>query len=507
MIDSIVKFSGQSTRRWTTPQLLKGGLVATWGVSLIFLSTALAGVQAQRNAIKTVGLDAAPSIMNAQRIQDSLADMDANVADELLAKPGQNQEAVDDYNKRREKLATLLVAVAENITYDNQERIPIQTIQAKLGDYIQLIQQARDFHARGDEAAMRQAYRAAIEIMDNTLLPAADQLVEVNNTQLNSTYQQQRQLSLGYFILVTITGWFLLGTLVGLQFFLNYRMRRILNPGLLAASTIALFLSGYTLQCLNEASSELKVAKEDAFDSLYVLRKARSLAYRANADKSRYLLDPQIAEQHEQAFQQKVDQIAKVPAGTTLTAIANIADIAYPDWHRNPEVAGFQGFLADELANIIFGEPERAAATKTLHTFATYIAIDQQIRGLERRGQHESAIALCLGNNPNQSNWAFDQYRAAHQEVVNVNMAAFQKAIQNSFQQVGVDAAFKTLVQPGARDAVTKAANEDIHILDTKHRVEAGALTRFEVVAVGAIGAIALLTLLGLLPRLKEYSN
>src|SRR5689334_14117060 len=108
-MNSIIKLSSQSIRQSTTPQLLKGGLVVTWGTGLFFLTTILMGVQAQRNALKTVGLDAAPSIMNAQRIQDSLADMDANVANELLAKPGQNQAAVDDYNKRREKLATLLV--------------------------------------------------------------------------------------------------------------------------------------------------------------------------------------------------------------------------------------------------------------------------------------------------------------------------------------------------------------------------------------------------------------
>jgi len=86
-------------------------------------------------------------------------------------------------------------------------------------------------------------------------------------------------------------------------------------------------------------------------------------------------------------------------------------------------------------------------------------------------------------------------------------MAEFQKAIHEAFHRVGVDVSFKTLVQPGTQDSTAKAANEHIHILDTDRRVEAGALTRFEVLATSAIAAISLLTLLGLLPRLKECSK
>ena len=118
----------------STPRLLRLSLFATWGASLLLITTAVIAVQSQREAIKSVGLDAVPSILNAQRIKDSLADLDANAANELLVKPGQNLDAIAAYNQRREKIAKLLVAVAENITYDDQERIPIQTIQAKLGD-------------------------------------------------------------------------------------------------------------------------------------------------------------------------------------------------------------------------------------------------------------------------------------------------------------------------------------------------------------------------------------
>jgi len=502
MSTTTINFLGK-VKESSTPTLLRWSLFATWGTSLLLLTTAIAAVQSQRAAIKTVGLDAAPSILNAQRIKDSLADMDANVANELLAKPGQNQNAIDGYNQRREKLSKLLVAVAENITYDDQERIPIQTLQSKVGDYIQLIQQARDFNAQGDEANKLKAYRAATEIMDKILLPAATTLADVNNTQLNMSYETQRSTATGYLYLVTICGLLLLGVLAGLQLFLTHRMRRILNPGLLAASTIAVLFLGYTYESLSAASYHLKVAKENAFDSLYALRVARSLAYSANGDESRYLLDKALAKNHDQAFFLKTDQIATIPSSQTFDSIAT----AYESiTDRQPKIAGFQGALANTLNNITF-PGEREAAVQTLQSFGTYLNIDKQIRQLEQSGRHSEATALCLGMNVGQSNWAFDQYKSAHQKVLNINMKAFQESIVQALREVGVDTKFKVNVNPDSQDAQTQAANETIEVLSTINTVEAHSITRFEVIATSATAIIVLLAFLGLFPRLKEYSD
>ena len=53
--------------------------------------------------------------------------MDSNVANELLTKPGENQAALKGYEERREKLSKLIVAAAENITYGDDERLPIES--------------------------------------------------------------------------------------------------------------------------------------------------------------------------------------------------------------------------------------------------------------------------------------------------------------------------------------------------------------------------------------------
>ena len=59
-----------------------------------------------------------------------------------------------------------------------------------------------------------------------------------------------------------------------------------------------------------------RAAKQDAFDSILALSKARAVSYDANADESRYLLDPQRANRYEQAFLEKSSHVIGMPGAT-----------------------------------------------------------------------------------------------------------------------------------------------------------------------------------------------
>ncbi|HEY9829139.1 MAG TPA: hypothetical protein V6D26_01080, partial [Stenomitos sp.] len=107
-----IALSTKALTKLTTPQLLKGGLYLTWGASFLVLIATISGVQSARHAIKTVGKDSAPSIISAQRIKDSLADMDANAANEFLVQAGQNPEAVKSYEERRQKVNRMILDAA-----------------------------------------------------------------------------------------------------------------------------------------------------------------------------------------------------------------------------------------------------------------------------------------------------------------------------------------------------------------------------------------------------------
>jgi hypothetical protein len=458
-MSKIISASSKAIKKLNTPQLFQGGLYLTWAASLLMLVSTMSAIQGQRHAINTIGKESTPSITTAQRLKDAAAGMDAYIVKELLLPSGQNQDAVKGYNERYEKLTQRLVAAAESISYGDKERKPLETLQLELGNYIAKIQQARDFHERGDTNNMVIAYRSAAEIMDQKLLPAADALDNVNVDALNVTYNKEKFDSGKSLFFIVISGVALITILIGLQIFLSQRTRRTFNPMLLAASAIAIAFLNYTTGAFLSASQHLRIATEDAFSSMHTLRQARALGYIANAAQSRYLLDPAFALNYEQAFFNTIAKIAKPSDGETFETVATAASA--PGYKPN-----LTGLLADQLKNITF-PGEREATVNNLTTLGTYVAIDKQIRQLERSGKHTEAIALCLGNQPTQSNWAFDEFRLkANQKTFDINQAAFDKAIKQGFRDVD----------------------------------------GFEFTTPVALSAIAILTLFGLLPRLKEYA-
>jgi hypothetical protein len=74
-------------------------LLIVAGAALLFAAASLGVVQA-RQAVQTVGRDAAPSIIAAQEIRAALADMDANAANALIVRAA-GSNALD----RRARLA------------------------------------------------------------------------------------------------------------------------------------------------------------------------------------------------------------------------------------------------------------------------------------------------------------------------------------------------------------------------------------------------------------------
>jgi hypothetical protein len=453
---SIPKPAQNLGSKYQTPQILRGGWYATWGVSLLLLMISIAGVNAQRNALKTVGKDAAPSILTAQQLQDSFADMDASLANELLMKPGDDRQALLDFNKNQKKIADRLVAAAKNITYPEEEKI-VQGLQLNLSDYLLKLQSARDAHKRGDAIGTLNIYQSAASFMDKNIIPQAEQLSRVNSQQLEEIYASQRTINGGTGFFIAIVGLVQIAILVIIQLFLYQRMRRMLNLPLLGATAIAIIFLGYTISSFMGATNNLKVAKEDAFNSLHALRQMRSLSYKANADESRYLLDRSNSTQHERSFNDKIEKILKIPPNLTAeTVVSNTL--------QNIQTPGLTGLLSDELNNITF-TGEKELAIETLRSFNDYLKIDTKIRQLASSGKLPEAIALCIGVKQGESNWAFDRYKSIHTQLMDLNKKEFDQNIE-----LGNDR-----------------------------------LANFELIASVALGSVAILTLFGLRPRLAEY--
>jgi len=407
-------------RAWAdTPRTLQVAMLAIWVAAVVLVLTANAGFADARATVQTIGRDAAPSIVAAQSMKASMADMDANAANDMLGGPNGIPAAREAYEKDRLSVMAGLVAAAKNITYPEEQPL-IQTMENDMSLYAADVAQARVYNQLGDVANATATLRTATDLMHKEIVPAADALDAVNLGHLESAYAARQRVGILSQSLVILAGLVVVGLLVAMQMFLARRTRRRLNLPLVAATLVTLVLVARMVSVLGAVAADLKWAKQDSFDSVHFLWQARAIAYDANGDESLYLLPGFDRQQYDQSFKQKAAELIDRPLNDQLINAAAAGNVQ------------FGGRLAGELKNITF-VGEREAATNTVRAWAQYVALDPRIRELEQSGKHDEAVALDVGNQPGQSNWAFDQFDQALGRVLQINEDQLALAVQSGF--------------------------------------------------------------------------
>ncbi|MFD3405415.1 hypothetical protein ACFWUU_32325 [Kribbella sp. NPDC058693] len=397
-------------RRLNTPQwiqvLTAGSLVAIIAVMIV----CQVAVSSVRSGWDRIGHQMAPQVVSTTGVTFALNDMDAQLANLLLVANRTDlgvtrQQSLELYESDRRTVSTNLQQAAVLAGTDPAAVQRIRTILDQLGQYEAYAAQVMLLERQASPAVPGRPpvgalslFRQATDLMHKDLLPAVATLTETNSAALNRTYtDRQASIADARWILLLV-GIVLIAVLVWLQLFLARRTHRVVNPRLLFATvvSVAVVIGGSVL--LSGEAKHLKVAKHDAFNSILVLTKARATSYDANADESRYLLDPDRAATYEQTFNEKSSQV--------------------------------KGFLDVELHNITFAG-ERAAADAAVTSFGVYLDDDRHIRELNRSGDLSGAIAFCTSYAPGASNAAFTEYDKALVQVTNINQHAFDGAVSD----------------------------------------------------------------------------
>ena len=373
--------------------------------------------------MQLVGRDTAPSIIKAQEIKSALADMDADAANELLVPKDPGEAAL--YEKHRVQASEALIEAAHNITYGKAESEPIEAIDVHKGTYERQVQQALDLEDEGHLDKAREEYREASKVMDLTLLAQAELLDKTNNDVLENEYEARSTSSSTARVFVLLLGFALALGLVMTQLFLSRRMRRTINPALLAATLLTLGFTFFAFYWLHTEQSELEAARKGAFTSVHALLQAKAIAYSANSDESRSLLDPAHAAPDLQAFDGKVAQLRTLPPNMTTDQQVRAMSTGKP-------IPGFSGLLADEYNNVTLPH-EQEAAINSVSTLDHYLDIDKQLRSYEQTGQSQKALVLCVGTQPDQSDGAFAQFDAALDKTYQINKDEFDRAVESGF--------------------------------------------------------------------------
>ncbi len=398
-----------ATSRWPTPRRLRLTLFAIWLATAALLLVALRAIADDREAIKAVRSDTAPSIVAAQDLYVHLAGLDTQLAASMLGGALDRDVADELFELERSVVTRRLVDAADNITLGDAERIPIVVMNEELGRYLELASRAQSLYAGSDREGALGLLRIATDLMHDRILPQAATLDRVNRDDMDRRYASAQKASRLHDLEAILTGGLLVAALASAQLFIRARMRRRIVPALLVSTLLAAGFTVYLVGRFRDAREDLRVARDDAFNSVHLLLRARALAFDARGDEDRYLLDHPRAGTYDSAFQVKTSQLSSSA--------------------REPEPgAGVHGLLTDELRNVTF-KGEADAARATLRELAGYAEVDARIRRLEGGAQHAQAVDLAVGTGAGQVRAVFARLDAALQRTTAINQDAFDAVL------------------------------------------------------------------------------
>ncbi|MFI6600277.1 hypothetical protein ACIBHX_28870 [Nonomuraea sp. NPDC050536] len=408
-----------------TPQWLRalaGGALVLAACLGVTLAVAVSGV---RDGLQVVGHQTGPQVVATQDLYFALNDMDAQVANVLLV------GAARDLGVGRDKALEIYAARRTQASKDLQQAAAVgggerlADVIDGLGRYEALAGQAilldgQQPHPPGRPPAVAlQRYRQATDLMKSAVLPAAESLTRSNAATLETAYEERRSAAVRAAVLVIVLGVLLAGVLLGLQAALARRFHRLVNAFMAPATVGALLLTVLGGGLLISEADHLRVAKKDAFDSVLALTQARALSYDANADESRFLVDPSRSAVYAQRFLDKSQRLAGVAGATLDTYDAGLA-----------KATSMTGYFGTALRNITFpGEREHAQAT--MAAYRAYQLDGRRMRALHVQGRLREAVAFNTSYTPGNSNYDFDRYDKALEQFIGVNRSHFEGSIRD----------------------------------------------------------------------------
>jgi hypothetical protein len=408
----------------TTPGQLRGMMLAVGLFAAIVFLVIWGAVDGHHVADKTVARDATRSIVAAQKTKAGLTAMHANAVRGLLGAP----EAAKEYEQQRAEVTEAVLEAARTITYPGEEE-QVRILLNGVRRYEAAIAAAVAL-SNWDRAEVLNKVSEADGILNNQLLPAADELDRINSVALDTEYGRHKDRGQIWEAGVAAVGIVLVGTLVRIQIYLRRQFRRTCSPLVVLATVLVAAFVLFTLFQLITSRANLKLAKEDAFDSIHTLRKARADGYTALAAGQLRLLDPEKTDVYKERLSKAVDRIARVPEkGGFKEVVADASKLnltGAKDKARLPE--GFSGHLRKELENITF-DGEQKAALAALASFGEFVG---EISPESRLREGAQVVVLPPSTEAASAALAakFAQFDANLGEVIRINEDAFDREIK-----------------------------------------------------------------------------
>ncbi|WP_203863222.1 hypothetical protein [Planobispora rosea] len=416
-----------------------GRVLAIAGGSVLALALLFGALSASfqdvNDGLKIIGHDAGPQVVATADLYFALSDMDTQVANVLLIGDEHGlgkgrQRALELYERRRSDAGRAVLQASALAGTDPAERRTVQAVLDGLGRYERLAARALLMDEQAGHPAgpppqrVLEVYREATDLMRLELLPMAYNLTLESGTIVRRAHEERTAALRTGQVLVAAAGILALGGLVWLQVFLARRFRRVLNPALLVATAIAgmYALTGFTV--LGGETDVLRQAKQEGFDSVLALARARAVGNSMHGDQSRYLLDPERADTYEQTYLDKSQSVLYAPSGN-LGAYYRAVDEgvdAYP-----AATTRFLGLIGREAARS--GPSGRQEAIiDVLRRYREF----QRSDVLMRRASPREAVEQLVGPLTTR----FEAYDAALVKLAGIHRATFDRAVRDGEERV-----------------------------------------------------------------------
>ncbi|MBW8481943.1 hypothetical protein K1Y72_06170 [Actinomadura sp. PM05-2] len=425
----------------TVPGRIRACAALLLALLALLAAVLTAALDNARDGVQTIGHDAGPQVVATGKLYFALSDMDAQVADILLIGREQSlgigrQGSLRRYEQRRHEAGLAAVQAAQLAGHDPKRQRTVQDVLDGLGRYQQLVGRAlllndQSDHPAGEAGAdVLKIYRDATDLMRLELLPKAYNLTLDSGAVVRESYESKRAAVMTGRAWVVLTGVLALAGLLLVQLYLAREFRRLASPGLALAALAAVAVVIAAFAQLTAQAGHLRDAKDDGFDSVLALWRARAISHSAFADESRYLLDPERADTYEQVYLDKSLSVLYVEPGpgrpvnlgTYYTALGTALS------GYRPGRGGFLGFFGDEDRRA-GGGTGRDALTRTLRAYAAVQDNDRTLRALATGGDRAGAIRLRMGTGANGAISAFDAYDRGVDALIATHARAFDDAI------------------------------------------------------------------------------
>jgi hypothetical protein len=411
------------------------------GIAVLFAVTTGAIAQA-RDGFQVIGHGAGPKVAATADLYFALSDMDAQVANVLLMGDEHDlgagrEEALRRYEQRRDDADSALLHAAQLAEGDDAEQENVRAVLDGLGDYEQLVAEARLLNdeagggAGQPPAAVVDRYREATDLMRLELLPKAYNLTLESGATVRATYEDRRSATRLGPVWVALSGAAAAGALIALQLYLSARFRRRYNPALVVATAGVVGLVGLATLMLDDQAQQLRTAKEDGLDSVLALSRARAISTNMNADQSRWLLDPERADTYAQGFLEDAQTVLYVEdaAGEVPGDLAGYgAEVDDAVTERGGYRGRMLGFLGEEVRDAPLAG-QAAAQQEVLRAYDGFLRADRDMRLIAESGREREAVSAHMGGAGSVED-AFDRYEEALIELTDLHRDTFDEAVR-----------------------------------------------------------------------------